>query len=172
MSTCESIILEFNNLFRQSHQTVLSGGNPEPYYQVDKKGTGRIYFREDFISSALHEVSHWCLAGRSRRTMDDYGYWYLSTRDKLNQAKFEAVEAKPQALEWIFSVATGIPFSPSADNLALPRHDLSGFGRKIETQLDELLKRGLPPRARLFADALAHGRVDYTQGCHYNGMYS
>lgn len=171
MNPCESIILAFNNLFHQSHRTVLAGGKEEPYYQVDENDTHRIFFREDFISSALHEVSHWCLAGRSRRAIDDYGYWYSSIRNPSSQAKFESVEAKPQALEWIFSVATDATFHLSADNLGSPGHDLSNFGRQVETQLGELLKRGLPSRARLFADALAGERVDYTQICHYDRLY-
>ena len=58
-----------------------------------------------------------------------------------------------QALEWIFSVAAGYRFRPSADNL---RGTGAGddFGARVAAELGRLLHCGPPPRARRFADAL------------------
>jgi elongation factor P hydroxylase len=50
--------------------------------------------------------------------LPDYGYWYAPDGRTIDQQKkFEHVEAKPQALEWLFSRACGSPFRLSADNL-------------------------------------------------------
>lgn len=70
------------------------------------------------MASALHEVAHWCIAGKDRRAMEDFGYWYSPDgRTIMDQSKFELAEVKPQALEWMFSVACGKSFHVSADNL-------------------------------------------------------
>jgi len=166
----DRVVSIFNDLFQESHITALTGGETEPFYRVGGENEHGIFFREDFVASALHEVSHWCLAGPSRRAVNDYGYWYSADRDKANQLKFEAVEARPQALEWIFSVAAGVSFRLSADNLTLKDHDLSDFGRQVKRHVDKFLLQGLPPRARLFANALAGLEVDYTQRRHYEGL--
>ena len=64
----------FNREFALSDKTILIGGATEPYYQPGSPH--RIYFRADYVRSALHEVAHWCVAGRRRRQLPDYGYWY------------------------------------------------------------------------------------------------
>ena len=35
-----------------------------------------IYFARGFYSSALHEIAHWLVAGKERRKLEDFGYWY------------------------------------------------------------------------------------------------
>ena len=166
----DSVISIFNSLFQESHITTLAGGEAEPFYRVGGESEHRIFFREDFVASALHEVSHWCLAGTSRRAVNDYGYWYSADRNKEDQLKFEAVEARPQALEWIFSVAAGVSFRLSADNLTLKDHDLSNFRHQVKRQVDKFLLQGLPPRARLFANALAGLEMGYIQRRHYERL--
>ena len=75
-------------------------------------------FAHGFYASGLHEISHWCIAGEARRQLVDFGYWYCPDgRDAQTQSEFEAVEIKPQALEWMFCVAAGFPFNVSCDNL-------------------------------------------------------
>ncbi len=133
---------------------MLRGGHQEPYYEV-QAGRAVIYFREDFAASALHEVAHWCVAGHERRKLNDYGYWYEAKRDLLAQQRFEAVEVKPQALEWIFSVAAGLRFKASADNLELTDYDHEPFRRAIQAEALGRLRTGLNERARRFAAALA-----------------
>jgi len=61
----EQICETFNRCFVQSH-TKLVGGASEPLYEPGKQ-EARVYFREDYASSALHEIAHWCIAGADRR---------------------------------------------------------------------------------------------------------
>ena len=106
----------FNREFAVSDGTELIGGAAEPYYQPG--APHRVYFRADYVRSALHEVAHWCVAGASRRQLPDYGYWYSPDgRDAEQQQAFFAVEARPQAVERCFCEAIGIPFSASVDNV-------------------------------------------------------
>ena len=149
----------FDGLFRERFSTCLRGGGDEPLYTpaVDDK-LAVITFRSDYVSSALHEVSHWCLAGVERRALQDYGYWYQEDRDAKAQRGFEAMEARPQALEWIFSLALGIRFVPSRDNFVVPASPY--FDCEIRRQMMALLQGGLPARAGAFANRLSQGR-DY-----------
>ena len=88
----------FNREFAVSDKTELIGGAAEPYYQPGSPH--RIYFRADYLRSALHEVAHWCVAGRRRRDLPDYGYWYSPDgRHADQQQAFFTVEARPQAIE-------------------------------------------------------------------------
>lgn len=109
----------FNGQFLSVLNTRLEAGYDEPVYiPATKKTPARVCFRHDYPSSALHEVAHWCIAGSSRRQQLDYGYWYEPDgRCQDKQIEFEQVEVKPQALEWIFSLAAGIRFCISVDNL-------------------------------------------------------
>ncbi len=72
----EQICETFNRCFAQFH-TKLVGGASEPLYEPDEP-IARVYFREDYASSALHEVAHWRIAGADRRQQPDYG-WPLYT---------------------------------------------------------------------------------------------
>lgn len=58
------------------------------------------------------------IAGEQRRLLPDLGYWYAPDgRTAEQQALFEQVEIKPQAIEWLFSKAFGRKFRVSLDNL-------------------------------------------------------
>ena len=135
--------------------TVLVGGASEPFFQPGNPS--EIHFREDYVRSALHEVAHWCVAGRRRRQLADYGYWYSPDgRDAGQQQAFFAVEARPQAIERCFCKAIGIPFSPSVDNVGAqiePRH-LRRFEGRIQEWCYQFARTGLPPRAARFITAL------------------
>lgn len=116
----DSLIHLFNDTFLVPYRTRLVGGGEEPEYLPADNDTSehRIIFTRDYFSSALHEIAHWCIAGEQRRQQVDYGYWYAPDgRTSQQQHAFEKVEAKPQAIEWLFSRACGIPFRLSADNL-------------------------------------------------------
>ena len=116
----EDLTLIFNDLFSSKYNIRLEGGANEPIYLPTSSDckTNRLIFRSNYISSALHEVAHWCLAGDKRRKMIDYGYWYNKDgRSNIEQKIFEEVEIKPQALEWIFSIASNNTFNISVDNL-------------------------------------------------------
>lgn len=151
-----------------NHQTILRGGYEEPFYQAPTAGVpGTIQYRSDFFASALHEISHWCIAGSARRQLDDYGYWYAPDgRDSDQQKAFEAVEYKPQALEWFFASACGFPFKLSVDNLAggdgqLP--DTRQFAQSVLQQARRWQAEGLPERpARFFQTLVAEFNTGLT----------
>ena len=119
MHCSNDLIMLFNGLFRQPRQTILVRGDDEPEYLPAGSGPAQVVFAHGYFSSALHEVSHWCIAGEYRRTLQDYGYWYCPDgRSREQQCAFEQVEVKPQALEWLFALACGWRFHISVDNLA------------------------------------------------------
>lgn len=99
--------------------TILVRGDSEPEYFASRDGNpARIEFAHGFFASALHEISHWCVAGKKRRQLDDFGYWYVADgRDEATQKLFEQVEIKPQAIECLLNLALGRYFYVSQDNL-------------------------------------------------------
>jgi elongation factor P hydroxylase len=150
----------FNECFALSYGTRLLGGADEPLYQpaVVEGDCHALYYRQDYFASALHEVSHWCIAGAQRRQQLDFGYWYAPEgRCAKQQRAFEAVERKPQALEWYFSKACDYGFQVSADNLELANagvHDAMAFQHTVLEQALVWQKAGLPARAAVFYRAL------------------
>ena len=149
------LICLFSREFAVSDKTELIGGAAEPYYEPGS--LNRIYFRADYVRSALHEVAHWCVAGRRRRQLADYGYWYSPDgRDAKQQQAFFAVEARPQAVERYFCEAIGIPFSPSVDNVGahIEPRQLRHFEARIQEWCDQFAQSELPPRAARFVTVL------------------
>ncbi|WP_347709843.1 elongation factor P hydroxylase [Halomonas gemina] len=154
----EDVMALFDGLFQPRYQTRLVRGGDEPLYLPadDACPWHRVIFARGFYASALHEVSHWCIAGARRRWLEDYGYWYLPDgRDARQQRDFEAVEVAPQALELLFSRACGLPFNVSVDNLGEVEVDREGFQARVEARADRYLREGLPGRAAAFRQALA-----------------
>lgn len=111
--------LLFNNTNLNQTPTILVRGEAEPEYFASQNGQpARIEFAHGYFASALHEVSHWCIAGKHRRNLNDFGYWYdADGRSQEKQNLFEQVEIKPQAIECLFSLACGRYFYVSQDNL-------------------------------------------------------
>ena len=145
----------FNQEFAESDTTELIGGAAEPYYEPGS--LNRIYFRADYVRSALHEIAHWCVAGSRRRQLADYGYWYSPDgRGVAQQQAFFAVEARPQAIERCFCEAIGIPFSPSVDNVGaqIEPQQLRRFEARIEEWCNQFERTGLPLRAARFITVL------------------
>lgn len=122
-SLTDWLINLFNDLFNHPYHnhipTILVRGGSEPEYFASKDGQpARIEFAHGFLASSLHEISHWCVAGKKRRQLDDFGYWYCPDgRDESTQKLFEQVEIKPQAIECLLSLALGRYFYVSQDNL-------------------------------------------------------
>ena len=149
------------------HPVRLIGGFEEPLYlPATDSRAAEIRFRSDYPSSALHEVAHWCLAGARRRALEDYGYWYEADRDAKAQHAFESVEARPQALEWVFSRAVGCVFRVSADNLSI------GIGEHFREMIRAeacLFTTKMPLDGLRFANALAKltGHQDFLSTDHY-----
>lgn len=155
------IVELFNRHFLKNENTELLGGAAEPLYIPSSchEQSHQLIFRENFVSSALHEIAHWCIAGKARRLQPDFGYWYQPDgRSAAEQEKFESVEIKPQALEWIFSNACGQKFNPSADNLKASPDQISddtAFKQALIKQVQLWCQsQELPSRAKIFVDAL------------------
>lgn len=149
----EDLIALFDDEFRLSDKTVLVRGGDEPIYlPADAEHPHhRVVFAHGFYASALHEIAHWCIAGAERRLLVDYGYWYRPDgRSAEEQVEFERVEARPQALEWAFSIAADFPFNVSADNLSGIPVDLSAFRARVHAELCRYAEQGFPPRAQRF----------------------
>ena len=149
----------FNQCFKNAENTVLVAGDKEPYYcpAGQRHRYHRIVFAHGFFASALHEISHWCIAGRVRRQIFDYGYWYEPDgRNAQQQHQFERVERKPQALEWLFSLCAGVRFQVSVDNLSGITVDRSAFTEAVKDQFLHFYRTKFPTRAEIFARALCH----------------
>jgi len=150
----------FDGCFAALWNTRLIGGAEEPFYQPAAAAgeCHTLHYRLDYFASALHEVAHWCIAGEQRRQQADFGYWYAPEgRGVEQQRAFEAVESRPQALEWFFSRACGYRFQPSVDNLPLTACGLADgdeFPGRVLEQALRLRRTGLPERAGLFYTAL------------------
>lgn len=159
MNHCANdLIMLFNDLFRENYKTELVRGDREPEYLPASMqgGMAQIVFAHGYFSSALHEISHWCIAGEHRRTLVDYGYWYCPDgRGPDQQRAFEQAEVRPQAIEWLFSVAAGSRFHISVDNLSGEGAcDQDGFHRNVWQQANRYLAQGLPARAERFFSSL------------------
>jgi elongation factor P hydroxylase len=108
------------------------------------------------LSSSLHEVAHWMVAGEARRLLPDWGYWYAPDgRDAAQQQVFEQMEVKPQALEWLLHAACGLRFRVSLDNLSDGAGDGSAFKDRVYEQACHCIRNGVHERMQCFYQALA-----------------
>lgn len=166
----DQLIQIFNELFINTNTTCLARcvdhDNDEPIYlpAADDFKHHRVLFAHGFFASALHELSHWCIAGEQRRLLVDYGYWYEPDgRSAEKQREFEQVEIKPQAIEWILSKACGLGFNISTDNLEGDAQAIAAgraqFAENVVKQVKIYLLNGLPERAAVLKQAL----LDYYQ---------
>ncbi|WP_227674663.1 elongation factor P hydroxylase [Psychrobacter jeotgali] len=112
------LISLFDLLFAEQNVELIRGSGEPEYFPANNDQPARIEFAHGFFASALHEISHWCIAGEARRKLADFGYWYAADgRSAAQQQAFERLEIKPQALECLFSLACQRPFQVSQDNL-------------------------------------------------------
>ena len=112
------LIKLFNTLFIDYHVQLIRGEGEPEYHPATPFRLARIEFAHGFFASALHEISHWCIAGHNRRKLADFGYWYAADGRTLPQQQaFEQVEIKPQAIECLFTLACRRDFQVSTDNL-------------------------------------------------------
>ena len=137
-SNVNKLIAVFNHAFALTEQTVLARSADEPIY-LPASGDQQfhtIYFAHGYFSSALHEISHWLVAGPARRQLEDFGYWYKPDgRSKEEQQEFEKVEIKPQAIEWFLSKCCGHKFHFSADNLSGGAQASDCFKQNVHQQV-------------------------------------
>jgi elongation factor P hydroxylase len=153
----DDLIRLFHKCFFQPYNTILAYGKDEPVYVPanPQQAHHTIYFAHGFFNSALHECAHWLIAGEERRKLIDFGYWYIPDgRNAQQQALFQQVEVKPQALEWMLSQAAGSKFDFSFDNLDGSVEDYAQFKLAVTQQRLSYQQKGLPPRAALFYQAL------------------
>jgi elongation factor P hydroxylase len=154
----QDLIKLFDATFFTQYNTRLVKGADEPIYLPANVHCHhhQVIFAHGYYASALHEISHWCLAGDSRRLLEDFGYWYLPDgRNAEQQKTFEQVEIKPQAIEWGFCIATKNNFNVSADNLNGAEAGTANFKRAVFLQVQEYLSIGFPIRAQQFINTLA-----------------
>lgn len=112
------LIFVFNHAFCDTNTILVRGGDEPEYLAATYDKPAQIIFAHGYFSSSLHELSHWCIAGKERRKLNDFGYWYCPDgRDQTTQKQFEQVEIKPQAIECLLTLATNRKFFTSADNL-------------------------------------------------------
>ncbi|MFO6424862.1 elongation factor P hydroxylase [Motilimonas sp. KMU-193] len=177
MHRYQDLIRLFEQCFLRSENTQLVAGEDEPIYlPADQHHPHhRIIFAHGFFASALHEISHWCIAGKARRQLVDFGYWYEPDgRTAQQQAEFEKVEIKPQAVEWGLAASCGFAFAVSCDNLSGIEIDRLGFQHQVYDQVLKYLEQGFPPRAQTLMQALAqfYGVAPLTPASfEYKGMY-
>jgi len=159
MHNFKDLIDIFERYFYREYNTRLVRGEDEPIYLPadDRCSYHQIVFAHGYYASALHEISHWCLAGRKRRLVEDFGYWYIPDgRDQTQQHAFEQVEIKPQAIEWALCIAAGKDFDVSTDNLlGEGETDRSAFKAKVYQQVLTYLEHGFPQDAQVFIAALS-----------------
>lgn len=154
----QDLIDIFNHCFETKYQTRLERGGDEPIYIPANESCSfnMIYFAHGYFSSALHECSHWFIAGPERRKLVDFGYWYEPDgRNAAQQALFQQVEIKPQAIEFLLSEACGYRFNLSLDNLNGPEIDSNAFHEAVFQQVRSYRQIGLPQRAEAFRSALS-----------------
>jgi elongation factor P hydroxylase len=153
----QDLIILFNQCFFERYNTLLVKGTDEPLY-LPADGTRKhneLFFAHGFFASALHECSHWLIAGEKRRTQVDFGYWYEPDgRTAPQQALFQSVEVKPQAMEWILSMAAGFRFRVSLDNLNGSLADTENFKQAVYQQVKTYCEKGLSERAETFRKSL------------------
>ncbi len=154
----EDLITIFNETFLESENTILVKGDDEPIYlpKDEAHPHHRIVFAHGFFQSGLHEIAHWCIAGKARRQMVDFGYWYCPDgRDEKTQGAFENHEVRPQALEWLFTQAVGRKFGVSCDNLAGDfEPDRLQFQQRVQQEVMRMFDDGIPVRGEKLIAAL------------------
>ena len=171
--TAEAVIALFDDTFYTQYNTRLvhAAGDPEYLPANSEVPYHQICFAHGYVASALHEISHWCIAGQQRRLLADFGYWYAPDgRSAAQQREFLNVEVKPQALEWAFSIACGKTFRVSTDNLNGESTSTAAFEQAVLQQAVGWCEQGFPVRASQWAQACQQhfGGANYLQASHYS----
>lgn len=146
----------FNRGLGRRYRVRLIGGAAEPVYEpASGNEYATIRYTHDYPASALHELAHWCIAGRERRTRPDYGYWYRPPpRSAAEQQAFCRAELPVQALEAQLSKASGLRFRVSVDDVTGATDGALAFQREVEGYLRE--QQPLSSRARCLLVDLQH----------------
>lgn len=157
MISLSVLINLLNDGYLAQYNTKIVGGFDEPFYKasIDNQ-LSEIQFSHDYIRSALHELSHWCVAGVDRRKLDDFGYWYAQDgRNQQQQDEFFKLEVKPQTIEWAFSIVCGVKFEASVDNLNNSVEGVEEFKENLSIKMQGYLLNGFSKRVSEIIDLLA-----------------
>lgn len=157
MHQYQDLITIFHECFFEKYNTQLIKGLDEPIYLPadENRPHNELHFAHGFFASALHESAHWLIAGEKRRKLVDFGYWYNPDgRSAEQQEEFQSVEIKPQAMEWILSMAAGFRFRVSIDNLNGSESNTNDFKKAVHEQVKTYCEQGLSARAESFRQAL------------------
>lgn len=156
-----TIVTVFNHCFAAHGDPAIRArlvrGGDEPLYRPATRWRpwAEVVYARDLAASSLHEAAHWLRAGRNRRCLTDYGYWYEPDgRDDDAQARFEQAEVEIQAIEWILAQCAGVRFHISADNLRSPEPS-DVFRDAIAAAVQHRLAAPLGGRLAVFASALS-----------------
>lgn len=147
----------FNRSFGERYHVRCLGGFDQPEYltAVQTKGPAQLRYTLDYPASVLHEIAHWCVAGKARLARNDFGYGYLPPpRDCATQQRFFALEFKVQALEAWFALGTGVRFVASADNFECSDEARNAFAQQIADAVQAFTLSDIPPRAQRYTLAL------------------
>lgn len=151
----QALIELFNRTFKNYHTELVRGDDEPLYLPASGDKPAQVIFAHGYYASALHEIAHWCQAGEERRKLEDYGYWYCPDgRNAEQQAEFEKVEIKPQAIEWGLTLAAGRSFQISTDNLNGTEPNRPAFQAQVHAQALRYLEHGFPPRAQRLIQVL------------------
>lgn len=153
------LMTQFNAWFVHRNTVLVRGEHEPEYFAATDHHPAKIVFAHGFFASSLHEISHWCVAGKKRRQLNDFGYWYAPDgRSEQQQAAFEQVEIKPQAIECLLTLMCGKQFRVSQDNL-FADFDTSNsrFADDVKQQAIQFWQTGdkLPSDAKLLLKNLA-----------------
>ena len=152
------IVTAFNTCFALPAKSAcrMASGGDEPLYQPAsaRQRESYVFYARDLAQSCLHEAAHWLYAGKERRLLTDYGYWYIPDgRNEEQQRIFEQHEIGIQAREWILSCAAGTHFRVSADNLLLSEPS-QAFMAAIVHAAQALTTEDWSQRMQLFCERL------------------
>ncbi|WP_045962030.1 elongation factor P hydroxylase [Vibrio nigripulchritudo] len=155
---CQNLINAFSAIFPN---LTIKGEAEEPFYEAPLADTNAVlYFRSNYPRSLLHEISHYCLAGDRRRSLDDFGYWYTPCgRTAEEQQRFELVEARPQGLEKAMCEIVGIKFSPSIDDFS-GRPPSESFLRDLELAHQEMLLNPPPTADKVLSGLKSYWKIN------------
>ena len=154
---CKELANLFNATFETAENTILVATMDEPHYMPhgDDRLGNCIFYTQDSYTSLMHEVAHWCRAGKERRQLPDYGYWYQAEdRSSEAQALYLQSESKTQALEWIFCVAAGVHVQIIPENQPHSFEPSLEFKKSIYAATLNYLQKGLSDRAERFKQVL------------------
>ncbi len=117
----------------------------------------RIVFAHGFYASAIHEISHWCIAGKARRELVDFSATGIARMGVMpkRKASLKMLKRSRRHSTGCSVLAAGYPLNVSCDNLEGDfEPDRVVFQRRVHAQVMDYLANGIPERPARFIKAL------------------